>query len=100
MQYKNILKPEFELGQIIVTDCVCTLMQHDILFRTFVMMSLRRYAQYDWGDTNAEGKIINDKAVETDDQILAVYNYKTNTTIWIITESDRSTTTILFPNEY
>lgn len=37
---------------------------------------------------------------ENNDRILAVYKYNDTTTIWIITEWDRSVTTVLFPSEY
>lgn len=53
------------------------------------------------GDTcNVDAKMNND-AIRNGDRILAVYTQKnTDVTIWIITEWDRSVTTILFPNEY
>ena len=44
---------------------------------------------------------INDKAVKNgDDRILAMYEDEKYGKIWIITEWDRSVTTILFPSEY
>lgn len=47
------------------------------------------------------GRVVITKgaAIKDNDRILAVYKYE-NTTIWIITECDRSVTTILFPSEY
>lgn len=55
----------------------------------------------DLGDTCDEDKEANNAAIKNDEQILAVYKYpKTEEEIWIITECDRSVTTILFPHEY
>lgn len=94
-------KPKFELGQVVVTAGVDIMMKNDMSFQKFVQMSLGKYTQCDWGDTCAEDRKSNDEALKDDERIIAVYIYKkTNTRIWIITEWDRSVTTILFPNEY
>lgn len=105
MQDKDVIilevKPQFELGKVVVTVGVDTLMKNDIYFQRFVRMSLGKYTQCDWGDTCAEDKTSNNEALKDGKRIFAVYIYKkTNTKIWIITEWDRSITTILFPHEY
>lgn len=71
-------------------------------FYCFVMESLySKYVHGDWGDTCKEDKKVNDDAVKNGERILAVYrDPNTEKTIWIITEWDRSATTILFPYEY
>ena len=55
-----------------------------------------RYCKKDWGDIPEEDKRMNDL---DDDRIVARYNSK-HGDIYIITEWDRSYTTILFTNEY
>ena len=53
------------------------------------------------GNTCPDDTKMNDEAVKNgDDRILAVYEDKKYGKIWIITEWDRSVTTILFPSEY
>ena len=54
---------------------------------------------HDWGDLRQEDKALNDQAVESGDQVMAKY-LTSKGKIWIITEWDRSATTILFPCEY
>jgi len=67
-------------------------------FAKFVWDSLKKYRAGDWGDLCDEDKRLNDEAIDSGSRILAAYEgmYK----IWVITEHDRSATTILFPDEY
>lgn len=91
----------FNLGMTVITNNISNKMIEDLDFRTFVIDSLEKYKNQDWGDTCEEDKRSNDYAVKHDERILAVYIYpKTEEKIWIITEWDRSATTILFPSEY
>ena len=90
----------FNLGQLVATRGVATLMAHSKRFTEFVGQSLGKYTIGDWGETNEEDAKLNNDAVECGDRILAVYKKEGLQTIWIITEWDRSATTILFPEEY
>ena len=90
---------KFERGQIVVTRGVNDLMAEDVKFARFVTESFRRYIACDWGEMCDEDKSLNDEAIETGDRIFAAYNDE-NYKIYIITEWDRSVTTILFPSEY
>lgn len=90
----------FELGRVVATASVARKMKEDKHFRTFVYTSLGRYMRKDWGNTCNEDKKLNDTAVKKGSRILAVYKKSPDEFIWIITEWDRSTTTILFPSEY
>ena len=92
---------KFQLGKLVVTRAVADRMQADKTFKKFVYSSLRRYIDCDWGPMDDSDKELNDNAVKTgESRILAAYVYQTDTTIWIITEWDRSVTTILFPSDY
>lgn len=94
----------FKTGKMMATAGVDDRMQKDTMFAAFVSKSIRRYLNCDWGDTCKEDKASNDYAVENGERILAVYKQSEDainpSTIWIITEWDRSATTILFPEEY
>lgn len=61
---------------------------------------LERHLSCDWGDLDSEDKKSNDRAVEAGDRILSAYRLRTGQKLWIITEADRSVTTLLLPNEY
>lgn len=92
---------KFELGALVATASVDERMKTDKGFAAFVQTSLGKYVNCNWGDTCEEDKKTNEDALRDGERLLAVYNYpKTGETIWIITEWDRSATTILFPSEY
>lgn len=91
---------KFSLGQLVATRGIADKMQDSKEFSDFIARSLARYKLSDWGDTNESDKLTNDHAVDGQDRIIAAYDYNSTTTIWIITEWDRSCTTILFPSEY
>ena len=65
-----------------------------------VVPILARHVVGDWGDLEDEDKQENELSVEQGFRILSAYNLDDNTKIWIITERDRSATTILLPSEY
>lgn len=71
-------------------------------FSRFVFNALRRYQRRDWGDMDAEDKQSNDAALRNGERIFAAYKFrgKGESKIWIITESDRSVTTVMFPEGY
>lgn len=64
-----------------------------------VLRSLARHMRGDWGDVCAEDRTSNDAALRNGDRILSVY-HSNGTKFYIITEWDRSVTTVLLPNEY
>jgi hypothetical protein len=61
---------------------------------------LARHAKGDWGDLTQEDKAENELALEEGLRILSAYRLADGTRIWVITEADRSATTILLPEEY
>lgn len=91
---------KFQTGKLTMTRGVADKMYEDKHFGDFVNSSFARYVQCDWGEMDEEDKKTNDIAVKEGERILARYEAKDKTVIWIITEWDRSYTTILFPEEY
>jgi hypothetical protein len=61
---------------------------------------LDRHAEGDWGDVPEEDKQETEFAVEHGFRILSAYTTSAGETLWIITEADRSSTTLLLPSEY
>lgn len=62
--------------------------------------ALQRHNRGDWGDVGSDDWESNDLAVEEGSRLLSVYQSTTQTVFWIITEWDRSLTTILLPSDY
>jgi len=61
---------------------------------------LDRHAKGDWGEVCPEDGRLNDEAVGDGGRILSAYRTAKGVRIWIITEADRSATTVLLPDEY
>ena len=61
---------------------------------------LARHLVGDWGEMCEEDAKENDFSVENGFRILSAYTLKDSTRIWVLTEADRSATTILLPAEY
>ncbi len=61
---------------------------------------LNRHVTGDWGDLEDEDKEENELSVKEGFRILSAYELETDVKIWVITEWDRSATTILLPDEY
>jgi hypothetical protein len=61
---------------------------------------LVRHVSRDWGTVDAEDWRANDQALIDGTRLLSAYTLHDGSKIWIITEADRSVTTILLPEEY
>lgn len=88
----------FQLGRVVATAGVANWISLSSNSE-FVQTSLSRHSIGDWGELCDEDKTLNNQAVKEGNRILSAYSYN-NEKIWIITESDRSCTTVLFPSEY
>ena len=90
----------FPLGRLLFTRGVNDRVAQDPEFSKFVLDSLKRHAQCDWGDMSKEDKKENEFSLDKNLRLFSAYEPGTLTNIWIITEADRSATTIMFPEEY
>jgi hypothetical protein len=61
---------------------------------------IARHWTGNWGELDDEDKEENEFSVEKGLRILSAYNLSDGTRVWVITEADRSATTILLPEEY
>lgn len=91
----------FETGKVLMTRGVNDMVADNTKFAKFMMNSLKRHCNGDWGDLCDDDKGANDFALRNgDDRLFSKYDFDDETSIYIITEWDRSATTILFPEEY
>lgn len=61
---------------------------------------LARHAAGDWGDVGEEDRKENELSLDKYLRLFSVYHTRCGDTLWVITEADRSATTILLPSEY
>jgi hypothetical protein len=65
-----------------------------------VLAALRRHSAGDWGDVGAVDWNANEQALAVGERLFSVCHSSDGQRLWIITERDRSATTVLLPEEY
>lgn len=93
-----ILYPQtarFSLGQLYATPGVLTEVSTEE-----ISPALARHAMGDWGDLSQEDIDANNLALKEGTRLFSSYRSSTRVKFWIITEWDRSATTVLLPSEY
>ena len=93
------MKPLFRMGMLVFTDGIAERAFNDAAFIEFIDQSVNKHRVGNWGDVSPSDWDSNNEAVKSNDRIVSAYQYG-DERIWIITEWDRSVTTILFPDEY
>lgn len=87
----------FPLGQLVATpSALSTLVRLNVTPWTL----LHRHSCGDWGEMDEHDRRENERAVVEGTRLLSAYTLEDGTRIWIITEADRSATTLLLPEEY
>lgn len=90
---------KLELGRTVVTIGVDSWMSEDPTRRSGIVECLIRHSCGDWGSVCDEDSAANEEAVARDERVLSAYEVGERR-LWVITEWDRSVTTVLFPEEY
>ena len=90
----EIMQPRFPVGMTYATPGALAL---DV----DLMKYMRRHHCGDWGDELcAEDKAANEQALKDGSRLLSCYRTPAGDRLYIITEWDRSMTTIMLPSEY
>lgn len=93
-----ISQPRFLTGQLVMTSGVDELVRQG---RLNPSLYLSRHLSADWGDLDDSDWQSNDTALRTgEDRLFSSYQVEPDLNLWIITEWDRSVTTLLLPSEY
>ena len=91
------MPPKFALGHLVATPgALEALKEAAVGFLPYISM----HQKGDWGDVCAEDKAENELSLKHGFRLLSAYTLPGGCKIWIITEADRSATTILLPEEY
>jgi hypothetical protein len=95
---REFAKPgRFELGSTVATPGSLTAIEaaghHPVEF-------LLRHKRGDWGQLDPEDRRENERALRQGSRLLSAYSTRLQERLWVITEWDRSATTLLLPEEY
>ena len=89
--------PRFPLGSIVATPGALAALDRAGDTATAF---LRRHVSGDWGELDSDDRAENERSVARGLRLLSAYALSDGTRIWVITEADRSSTTLLLPSEY
>ena len=93
----NHHQPRFRLGMVLITPgAILALVEAN----QSALALLERHAYGDWGELAPEDWQANEDALQEGTRLLSAYPLTTGERIWVITEWDRSATTVLLPSEY
>ena len=90
-------KKLFPLGMVVMTPGAAALL---VECGVHTKEIIERHQSGDWGELYPEDCQLNDDAVKYGDRILSAYKLGAGNRLWVITEADRSATTLLLPSEY
>ncbi len=89
------MKPRFNPGRTLITPAAAK-----ALTPGDVAAAMSRHVSGDWGDVCQQDRWENDNCLKNGFRLLSVYHGVYGTKFWIITEADRSVTTVLLPEDY
>lgn len=95
MSDSTIPLAKFRLGRIVMTHSVMNCLSEEDIFT-----GIRRHQSGDWGDANQHDPAANDRALVDGTRLLSAYQTSSGITFWLLTEADRSVTTVLLPEDY
>lgn len=95
-QATNQVKTLFPLGQLVATPAALATTQ---TLNISASALITRHLSGDWGDLCADDLQANNDALNDEGRLFSAYKFEA-VTLWVITEADRSATTLLLPNEY
>lgn len=90
-----LMDAKFKLGRTVITPAAL-----ETLDGEDVAASLRRHVRGDWGDCSPQDAHENNLSLNQGFRLSSVYHDRAGTKFWIITEADRSATTVLLPDDY
>jgi hypothetical protein len=85
---------KFEPGQIVTTANILNHLTHGE-----ILSGLLRHITGDWGDAGEDDWRANEVSLERGFRLFSIYHSPRGVKFWIITEADRSTTTVLLPED-
>lgn len=97
---------DVELGYVVATAPVQGRLEVDPHFARWMLECLERHRSGDWGDVDGHDRAVNDEAAVRGDRVLSSYLVPAellpspDPALWIVTEWDRSATTLLWPSDY
>ena len=88
-------EPRFSLGRLCITPNAASVVPPEEVFK-----AVTRHATGDWGTLDEHDRQENERALRHGGRLFSAYELSSGQKFWVITESDRSVTTLLLPEDY
>jgi hypothetical protein len=88
-------RAKFDLGCLVATPNALNVLSH-----VDIVSGLSRHLRGDWGELDREDHLSNESALKHGGRLFSEYHSTRQVKFWIITECDRSATTVLLPEDY
>ena len=85
----------FPLGRLVITPAA-----REALRSEDVTAAIRRHSTGDWGEVDEHDRRENELSLRQGSRLLSAYTGQAGTKFWVITEADRTATTVLLPEDY
>ena len=85
----------FPLGEMVISTAA-----DEKISRRDIVQGLIQHSDCDWGYLSDDDAAANERALDDDGRLMSVYHDSKGTAFWVITEADRSATTVLLPDDY
>jgi hypothetical protein len=86
---------KFPLGEIVITAAA------DLKLPPLdISPALMFHCRGEWGDVSNDDRAANERALQDGSRLMSVYHARNGVVFWVITEADRSVTTVLLPDDY
>lgn len=92
-------EPLFEMGHTVATAGAMALLEERDQ-QHLLQSVIHRHIYGDWGDVCDEDWRANEQALQDGERLVSIYQVDSDLTLWVITEADRSQTTVMLPEEY
>jgi len=96
-QHGRSASARFPLGRVVTTPGALAALEEA---RQTPLEFVARHARGDWGELDEHDRQENELSLVHGFRLLSAYSLSNGSRIWIITEADRSVTTLLLPSEY
>jgi len=93
-------KPKFKMGDVVITEEIDRLIKSFPKFKNYVCKCVERHSECDWGNMEEAEKKENRFAIKHGERIFSAYKSDRYPNIFVVTERDRSITTVLCAEEW
>jgi hypothetical protein len=87
--------PRFVPGKLLVTEGALNALENQD-----ILTGITRHVRGDWGNMDARDRMVNERALIVGRQLLSIFNSEKGREFYVITEADRSSTTVMMPEEW